>query len=180
MCVWDSFCGVFMSDTGFDWRPLIFVLVLFLISYGLVFGLGSAVFNKWDSPMHWLVPIPAFFLAYWLFGWIEREFGISERSFLWPVLIVVLGGLAFFLAHLLYWCNGLTDIGAENTSCSGKGFSAAMNLIATQWSELVVRDAFFYFLIMVLLAWASRFVFLSALFPDSAKSVRKTRKTQKA
>jgi len=172
--VFDSEAWFFL-DSKKDWRPTIFVLVLFLISYGLVWAVGSLVLHKWDSPMHFLVPIPAFFLAFWLFNWIEKEFAIPEKSAVWPIGIMVLGFAGFFVAQLLYWCNGLTDISATKTSCSSDGMSKAMELIGGQWSELLFRDAFFYFLLMVLLAWIGRFIVLSAIPQGHSGSHRKTK-----
>ncbi len=124
--------------------------------------------------MHWLVPIPAFFLSYWLFSWVEREFHFSQSSLGWPVLILVMGFVSFFVAQVVYWCNGVTDIATTDSTCSSEGLVQAIGLVSGQLGELLFRDAFFYFWIMVLLAWVCRFVFLSAI-PSSKRSSSKQR-----
>ncbi|GEM_PF-3756898 len=151
----------------------IFVFVLFLVSYAIVAILGIVVFRKWDSPLHFLVPVPAFFLAYWLFQEAESEFFIKPRSLIWPVAIIVIGFLAFFVAQFLYWCNGYTNISAENTSCSSAGARTALNYIGGGWVDLLLRDGFFYFWLMILLAWISlRVVSLAA--PKQSKKKAKS------
>jgi hypothetical protein len=133
--------------------------------------LGVFILHKWDSPLHFLIPIPGFFLAFWLFSWVEVEFGVSRKSVLWPAAIIVLGLAAFFVAQAVYWCNGLTDIYAANTTCSADGMANALSLVGGQWQDLLLRDGYFYFVLMTLLAWGAVQV-LESLSPMKNASAR--------
>ncbi|MDO8625207.1 MAG: hypothetical protein Q7R47_03925 [Candidatus Diapherotrites archaeon] len=164
-----------MVDSKQDWRVKGLLLVLFLVAYAICALLGVVVLQKWDSPLHWLIPIPAFFLAFWLFGWIDEEFGVSKRSLAWPVAIAVLGMVAFFVAQLVYWCNGLTDIVGANSTCSSDGMNKAFELMGGQWQDLFLRDGYSYFLLMVLLAWVSLQV-IESLSPSSGAKHKKAEK----
>lgn len=166
--------------------------VLFVVSYLVIWILGAVVLNRWDFPYHFLVPVPAFFLTFWLLDWVEAEFDVSALSWSWPVVVLLLGLVAFFCANFIYFCNGATDISSANTSCSAEGAKNAMGYLTSQggisvlgssisvpvWLDLLTKDAFLYFLLMVLLAWASHFVLVRSVAPvKPSKGRSKSKKT---
>lgn len=146
------------------------MFVLFAVSYGILWLLGTVVLGAWVSPMHWIVPIAAFFLSFWLLDWVERFFEI--RVFVWwfPLLLVFLGLLAFYVNAWFYYCNGFTDISTANVTCDSAGSKRALDFINTNFWNLLNKDAFFYFWLAVLFAWLSRLVWQQAFMPQQASA----------
>ncbi|MBU1930007.1 hypothetical protein KJ972_00735, partial [Candidatus Micrarchaeota archaeon] len=96
------------------WLKWLLLLVLFLFFYGILWFWGTSFFNAWVSPMHWLVPITGFFLAFFVYNWVEDYFEIKLASWWVPILIIVLGLMAFYVNAWFYYCNGFTDIQTVN------------------------------------------------------------------
>lgn len=161
------------------WLKRLFLLILFLVSYGIVWMLGTAFFKTWASPMHWLIPIPAFFFAFWAYDWVENFFEVKLGSWWFPVLLLVLGLLAFLVNAWFYYCNGFSGLsqqGATSLGCDSEGSKRAVDFIGANWWNLLIQDAFFYFWIAIFLGWLSKIIWLRAIHPAQAVESKKAKK----
>ncbi|MFH0955376.1 MAG: hypothetical protein V1777_04705 [Candidatus Micrarchaeota archaeon] len=164
-------------NTQSVWINRLFVFILFLLSYALLWFIGTSLISgAWNSPMHWLIPIAGFWLAYFSIHWSSEYFEIKSSSLWYPFVIAVLGLAAFYFSQFLYWCNAFTDIRGLNTSCGGTGVTQAVDFVGKGFWDLLSRDAFFYFALAVLLAWISKLVLSLAMGSPSESAAKKTKK----
>ncbi len=127
--------------------------------------------GKWDSPMYFLLPIPGFFLMYYLTDWLDEFFELNDdfhnKLFVLVFWILVLAGYAISLLWYYYNFYVLTlnnyaqlkEIGLSFTqylfggqlsngqTYGGTGFN--------YWGELK-NSAYLVFCIAAFLAWISR------------------------
>lgn len=163
-------------DSNQRWLSIFFLVILFAVSYGIVWILGASVFEAFVSPMHVLIPIVGFFLAFWGFEWVQHFFDVKLSSLWFLVLLVLLSLLAFYVSAWFYYCNGFTDITAVNATCDQAGSQRAIQYINTNFTNLLTKDAFFYFALAVLLGWVSRVIWRHALSHDPTDAKQKKKK----
>lgn len=174
-----------MTSEQSPWIKRALVLVLFLISFAVLWVLGTAVFKAFEYPnSFWyfgLICLAGFWLAFLAIDWINDYFEIRVLSLWYPFVIAVLGFLAFYVSQFLYWCNAFTDIRGLNSSCGGEGVNRAIEYVnggLTNFSNLT-QDAFFYFMLAILLAWLSKVVLSFALNAPDDESKKKSKKKGK-
>ncbi|MBR9707722.1 MAG: hypothetical protein GOV15_04765, partial [Candidatus Diapherotrites archaeon] len=89
-------------------KPLMYLLGVFVLSYVLVYFAFSLMGYSYESPTFWILPIPAFFLAFYTPDFFDE----SGKSFMhkWTMVpvFVVLALLAWWLAVTIYFWNIFT------------------------------------------------------------------------
>lgn len=171
------------SNNPRSWLEKLFLIILFLISYGIIWFISTFFFSPNGffsfSPMHWLIPIPAFFFAFWAYDWIEEYFRVKLSSWWFPILLVVLGFLAFVINAWFYYCNGFSGLqsqGALSLGCDEAGSKRAIEFVSANWWNVLKQDAFFYFWLALFFGWLARIVWRHAVHPVSKSHLDKRKK----
>jgi len=82
------------------------MIAIFIATMVILFSLGLfGVFAKWNSLLYWLGAICMFFIAYFVFDYLQKEikFNFSE-SYIGILLLIILY-LGFWLAFRIYYGN---------------------------------------------------------------------------
>ena len=180
------------------------LLLLFALSYLIIFflanwasisnstditGLREWSFSSnifmWDYSLFFL-PIAGFFLMYLLIDWAESYFETKfMRSAWFPVFVIILSFVAFFLAVFWLECNLIsmsTDPGTKSI-CTQKGAEATMGLLlqhanqnnillkttsslltftspwlSSNFTNEFLRSPYFMFVLGALFGWASKLI----------------------
>ncbi|GEM_PF-2029627 len=177
------------------------VMFIFLASYFFLFLLSvfnsSTGFSGWNISsdlsrlgfFYILIPIPGFFIMFFLFDWIEEFFETRfTRTFWFPLLIFVLGVVAFYIAVFWYFCNILSL--NEGSFCSANGSSQTFgylsgiadtrnilinflsksmpgflsgffaSLLSTNFIATFLQSAYILFLLSLVFGWAGKMIYL--------------------
>ena len=85
-------------------KQYVYLAGVFLLAYLVVWGVYALFLGGFKSPMYFLLPIPAFFLAYYIPDFFEVDSGLFSKNIL-PITFLVLSVLAFFMAVEIYFSN---------------------------------------------------------------------------
>ncbi|MBN1160289.1 MAG: hypothetical protein JXA43_03645 [Candidatus Diapherotrites archaeon] len=78
---------------------------VFVIAYILVYFIFVAIGAEYSSPTYWLIPLPIFFMAYYMPDFFDEEKKTVLHS-IWIVpVFLLLSILAFWLATSIYFWN---------------------------------------------------------------------------
>lgn len=156
------------------WLQRLFLFVVFVFFYGVLWVIGSNQWNVWVSPMHWLVPVVGFWLAFLCLDWIESYFEVRAERWWLPVLFAVLAVLVFYVSAWFYYCNGFSNIqdpAYRDTlflGCSNDGSKTALDFISSNFWGLFSKDAFFFFALSALFGWAAFVIWRKAILPQAS------------
>ncbi len=185
-----------MSSKGI-WQKILFI---FLLSYVILYLLSAfndlTGFSGWGLTLdifridylYYLMPIPGFFIIFFLIDWIEDFFQTKFTRTPWfPVSFFVLGLIAFYIAIFWYFCNLLSindasfcsPAGSSNTlnflsavvpsqnvlisflSTSLPGFLSGFfsSLLSTNFVKFFIESAYIIFLLAGIFGWAAKLVY---------------------
>lgn len=179
------------------------VVFIFVASYVLLFVLGALSsftgLRDWGFTLDFfrldyfffLIPIPGFFIMFFLIDWIEEFFETRFTRRPWfVVFFLLLGVLAFYIATFWYFCNLLSlndatacsSTGANNTfqylssvvdhknaminflSTALPGFLSSFfsSLLKTNFVKLFLESAYIVFLLAGVLGWGAKMFYFNA------------------
>lgn len=128
------------------------ILIGFIASYAVLFALQALKWTgSWgNTPTYYLLPIPGFFLMYYLSGWIGEYFEAKfHKHPAFAALIVILLVLGFYIALTFFYHNNFTLSGQSYVDA----FSPAMEKTnSVFWNELK-ESTFLMFALSVLFGW---------------------------
>ena len=180
------------------------VAFIFVVSYLSLFFLGALSgitgLHDWGFTIdifrldyfYFLIPVPGFFMLFFLIDWIEEFFETRFTRSLWfPVFFFLLGVLAFYIATFWLFCNLLSL--NDNTACSSAGanntfqfllavvdhknvfinfLSTALpgflssffsSLLKTNFVKLFLESAYIVFLLAGVFGWAAKMFYFRAV-----------------
>jgi hypothetical protein len=144
--------------SGKDWVK---IAILFVVSYAVLWALGNfGLLGKWDSPMFFLPPIVGFFLTYLAIDWLDGFLGgKAMHEWYFPVIVLILGFIAYYVALFWFWCNNFTQSGSAGLPfCSSDGAKITLDFVGKNFISLLKGDAFLPFLLSIILGWISHLV----------------------
>ncbi|MFH1752393.1 MAG: hypothetical protein ABH821_05660 [archaeon] len=123
------------------------LLVLFILFYTVMYFVSTFTeIQNWDSPMFYLIPIPAFFFLYFLVDWVNETYKTKLGLQVWyPIAFLVVSLLAYFVAVYWYYHNIHVVL------------SGLEQPVFDYFAELK-QSAFLQFIVFGLLGWVSRII----------------------
>lgn len=177
------------------------IVFVFIVSYVVLFFLGALSnitgMHNWGGfsnifridYMYYLLPIPGFFMMFFLIDWIEEFFETRFTRTIWfPLMLLVMSVIAFYIASFWLFCNLNNYSLSENSFCSANGAKYAAELLSapaqtnnavinflsglpgflsgffsgllsTNFIKLFLESAFLVFVLAAVFGWLAKLIF---------------------